>query len=96
MKNRLPHFLALANGRDAKDWAFRNKSHVQISYSFDLEERYAATFSGYTWQEYSGLVGSDRWLTGDSVDSKASVIAYYRVANRIEGIRNDIPPVKRK
>jgi len=95
LKNRPLDFLALANNKDARDWAFSNKSHVSIAYTFELEERYAATYSGYTWQEYQQLIGSDMWLNDEMVDSKASVIAYYRMANRIEGIRNDIP-VKRK
>jgi len=52
-----------------------------------MEQRYAATHSGYTWQTYLDLPGSDDWADGD--DSKAKVIAFYRLSKLIEAIGAD-------
>ena len=53
-----------------------------------MEQRYAAIHSGYTWREYLDLPGSDDWA-GDGQDSKAKVIAFYRLSKLIEAIGAD-------
>ena len=54
--------------------------------SLPAEERLAAQWSGYTWERYQQLVGVDEWLAEEG-DSKASVVASYRLHLTLEGLK---------
>lgn len=72
-------------------WQPRDPPKRQITYdNLEIEERLAAQFSGYTWEQYQTLPGADWWIDPEAGgDSKASVIVFYRVAKRIEYIQNE-------
>lgn len=59
-----------------------SKKLKQLYHTFELDERRAAHYGHYSWTDYLGLVG-DPWWAFDS-DSKADVIAFYRVNTLLE------------
>ena len=62
-----------------------------------MEERLAAQWSGYTWEQYLVLPGADRWIDPENPsDSKAMVLATFRKYGQIESVRNDYPSPKNK
>lgn len=55
-----------------------------------MEQRQAAKYSGYTWEAYNRLPG-DPWYKGDEyTDSKAEVIAFYRLDVAMRGIEDSV------
>lgn len=52
-----------------------------------MEQRLAAQWAHYTWGDYLDLVGADWWLDPYSGgDSKAKVLASFRIAKTLEAI----------
>ena len=55
-------------------------------YNLELEERQAARYAGYTWEQYLALPGAEWWLETDG-DSQAKVLAMYRIDKTLEYYR---------
>lgn len=61
-----------------------------------MEERLAAKHAGYTWKEYQELPGAGWWVDpANPTDSKADVLAVYRMDSWIKAVANDPPPPKK-
>ena len=85
-------------GQNAYNYQFWQKPDKIIKVSSDLEEWQAATWAGLTRNEYLALPGAYWWIDADSPqqDSKADVIAAFRLMKLLEVIEMDRPPVKVK
>lgn len=64
-----------------------------------MELRLAAQHSGYTWEEFCRLPGSDKWLENGG-DTKSDVLVFYRACKIMEALQyqdidNAKPPRKR-
>lgn len=89
--------VRLGSGSDIRLYRFHNKPHVQIHYSFHMEQRLAAKHSNLTWDEYQRLPGSNEWVdVNNPCDSKADIVAFYRMDSLIHAISSDVPPPKGK
>lgn len=65
--------------------------------SGEYDEREAARFGGYNWEQYQALPGACWWMR-DEGDCKALVIAHYRINNRLSSVSEDLrlKSIKRK
>jgi len=55
-----------------------------------VEQRQAARYSGYTWDEYVQLPGDPWCMDPQDTDCKADVVAFYRVEKRIAAIEDSV------
>lgn len=55
-----------------------------------MEQRQAAQYCGYTWAEYSELPGDPWYKRPDQADSKAEVVAFYRLSMAMRNIEDSV------
>lgn len=55
-----------------------------------MEQRTAAKYCGYTWQDYINLPGDPWYKAPGQDDSKAEVIAFYRLSIMMQNIEDSV------
>lgn len=56
----------------------------KIEYDFEMEQRLAAQWAGYTYEQYQALPGASWWST--TGECKANVIVSYRAFKLMEAL----------
>lgn len=82
-------FAVTINGSPLNDYQFRPSSS-SITYTLGFEMRQAAAASGMTFPEFLALPGDPIWTNDENPVSKADVLIWYRLSQRIPAVQQDI------
>lgn len=87
-----------ANQRPIRQWQFKHKPLVSITYSLQLEEVLAAVWAGLSLKEYYSLPGSGEWVDpeGEIPLSKEDIVAAFRMDGLISAVAKDADNPKGK